>query len=366
MLYVFRGLSGVANGGIASLSAMIVSDIVTLKERGKWQGMIGACVGLGNISGPFIAAAFVQKSTWRGFFWLVSPVSAACGMLCLVVLPTPKEQPRADMKLVLKRIDYGGIFFGSAGLILLLIPIAGGGDYFEWESPMVVAMLTIGGCCMITFVYIEHRVAILPMMPCKLWSPYYETHALCESLLMLDSVSFQIRPRFHHASPEFPLWRGGLLANILSPPLLPERTPPLSPHFGVLNAATHRLTNDLLNFIRTIHLALRSLRRSDLARVLPLDFRCRFDMHVQPRHTHLGYSRHTFCPRTRSRCRLPARTCCTASTLHKSPTRSRHLKPQLHTQSRRCSRSCNFCCCTAKFLAPSYAARVSLLGTFFI
>ncbi|CAN9328192.1 unnamed protein product [Alternaria alternata] len=169
MLYVFRGLSGVANGGIASLSAMIVSDIVTLKERGKWQGMIGACVGLGNISGPFIAAAFVQESTWRGFFWLVSPVSAACGMLCLVVLPTPKEQPRADMKLVLKRIDYGGIFFGSAGLILLLIPIAGGGDYFEWESPMVVAMLTIGGCCMITFVYIEHRVAILPMMPLSLF-----------------------------------------------------------------------------------------------------------------------------------------------------------------------------------------------------
>ncbi|KAL1796684.1 hypothetical protein ACET3X_005224 [Alternaria dauci] len=169
MLYVFRGLSGVANGGIASLSAMIVSDIVTLKERGKWQGMIGACVGLGNMSGPFIAAAFVQKSTWRAFFWLVSPVSAACGMFCLIVLPTPKDQPRADMKLVLKRIDYGGIFFGGSGLILLLIPIAGGGDYFEWESPMVVAMLTVGGCCMLAFVYIEHRVAILPLMPLSLF-----------------------------------------------------------------------------------------------------------------------------------------------------------------------------------------------------
>ncbi|KAG9189297.1 hypothetical protein G6011_06165 [Alternaria panax] len=169
MLYVFRGLSGVANGGIASLSAMIISDIVTLKERGKWQGMIGACVGLGNMTGPFIAAAFVQKSIWRGFFWLVSPVSAACGMLCLVVLPTPKEQPRADMKMVLRRIDYGGMFFGSVGLILLLIPIAGGGDYFEWESPMVVAMLVIGGCCMIAFVYIEHCVAILPMMPLSLF-----------------------------------------------------------------------------------------------------------------------------------------------------------------------------------------------------
>jgi MFS family permease len=186
MLYVFRGLSGVANGGIASLSAMIVSDIVTLKERGKWQGMIGACVGLGNMTGPFIAAAFIQKGTWRGFFWLVSPVSAACGALCLVVLPTPKNQPRAEMKMVLKRIDYGGIFFGSAGLILLLIPIAGGGDYFAWDSPMVVAMLAVGGCCMVAFVYIEHRVAILPMMPCKFYlSLQPDTQPSHEPLLTL-------------------------------------------------------------------------------------------------------------------------------------------------------------------------------------
>lgn len=176
MLYIFRGLAGVANGGIASLSAMIVSDIVTLKERGKWQGVIGACVGLGNMSGPFIAAAFVQKSTWRGFFWLVSPVAAACGILCLLVLPTPKDQPRADMKTVLKRIDYGGIFFGSAALILTLIPIAGGGDYFDWNSPMVISMLTIGGCCLIAFIYIEHRIALLPMMPRT--TPHYSHHIL--------------------------------------------------------------------------------------------------------------------------------------------------------------------------------------------
>jgi MFS family permease len=51
MLYIFRALAGVANGGITSLSMMIVSDIVTLKERGKYQGILGACVGLGNMVG---------------------------------------------------------------------------------------------------------------------------------------------------------------------------------------------------------------------------------------------------------------------------------------------------------------------------
>jgi MFS family permease len=51
MLYVFRGLAGVANGGITSLSMMIVSDIVTLQERGRYQGILGVMVGMGNALG---------------------------------------------------------------------------------------------------------------------------------------------------------------------------------------------------------------------------------------------------------------------------------------------------------------------------
>ncbi|KAL2030668.1 hypothetical protein VTO58DRAFT_108022 [Aureobasidium pullulans] len=136
MLYVFRGLAGVANGGITSLSMMIVSDIVTLKERGKYQGILGACVGMGNMVGPFIAAVFAQHSTWRGLFWL---------------------------------IDYWGILFGSAAIILILIPVSGGGSYFRWDSTMVIVMLAVGGSCALAFLFVEHKVALLPMMPLSLF-----------------------------------------------------------------------------------------------------------------------------------------------------------------------------------------------------
>lgn len=44
MLYIFRGLAGVANGGITSLTMMIVSDVVTLTDRGKYQGILGVMV----------------------------------------------------------------------------------------------------------------------------------------------------------------------------------------------------------------------------------------------------------------------------------------------------------------------------------
>ena len=165
MLYVFRGFSGVANGGVASLSAMVVSDIVTLEDRGKWQGIIGAFVGIGNMVGPFIAAAFVQNSTWRGFFWAVSPFTVVCGFLCLWLLPKSKNRPKMDFQQEMKKVDFGGIFFAGAALIMILIPVAGGGDYFDWDSPMVIGMLTAGGICLLAFIYIERSVALLPMMP---------------------------------------------------------------------------------------------------------------------------------------------------------------------------------------------------------
>ncbi|KAH7095878.1 major facilitator superfamily domain-containing protein [Paraphoma chrysanthemicola] len=169
MLYVFRGLAGVANGGITSLSMMIVSDIITLKERGKYQGILGACVGLGNMVGPFVAAAFIQHSTWRGLFWLISPLAALCAVICFFILPTPKDAPRVDFKAVSAKVDYWGIFAGSAAIVLILIPVSGGGSYFAWDSPMVISMLVLGGCCMLAFLFIEHRVALLPMMPLSLF-----------------------------------------------------------------------------------------------------------------------------------------------------------------------------------------------------
>jgi len=172
MLLVFRGLAGVANGGITALSMMILSDVVTLRERGKWQGMLGSCVGAGSMAGPFIAAGFTQPGTWgptswRGFFWLVSGLALIAGVVAYFILPTPKDAPPMSFKIVSKEVDWWGTLVGSAAVILLLIPISEGGSYFKWESPTVISVLTVGGCCMIGFILIEKYVARLPMIPCK-------------------------------------------------------------------------------------------------------------------------------------------------------------------------------------------------------
>lgn len=163
MFYVFRGLAGVAGGGVTSLTMIIVSDVVTLEKRGKYQGVLGASLGLGNIMGPFIASAWIMRSTWRGFFWLISPLAACSAVVGHFLIP---NNARKDgFRKNVSRIDWYGLFASSVGIIFLLIPISGGGSYFPWESPMVISMLVIGGCAFIAFFFIEWKVASLPMLP---------------------------------------------------------------------------------------------------------------------------------------------------------------------------------------------------------
>ena len=122
--YVFRGVAGIGGGGITNLSMIIVSDVVTLEDRGKYQGIIGSMVGLGSIIGPFLAAAFTERFTWRAYFWLISPLAAVTGTLSFFFLPS---KPRtASFRESVKKVDWMGSFTSSLGIILILIPISGG------------------------------------------------------------------------------------------------------------------------------------------------------------------------------------------------------------------------------------------------
>ncbi|PGH14504.1 hypothetical protein AJ79_02997 [Helicocarpus griseus UAMH5409] len=183
MLYFFRAMAGIADGGVMSLTMIILSDIVTLKDRGKYQGLFGVFIGVGNVIGPFIAAAFLQLSTWRGFFFLLVPLSTICGLISFWLIPTPKGAQDLGLKNVGK-IDFAGLFCSTTAIIFILIPISGGGSYFPWESPMIISMLVIGGLALIAFLYVEWKVAYLPMFPLNIFRNKVAAVLLLQSALM--------------------------------------------------------------------------------------------------------------------------------------------------------------------------------------
>jgi MFS family permease len=165
--YFFRALGGIAGAGINSLTMMIVSDIVTLEQRGKYQGFLGAGIGGGNAVGPLLSAAFSIHQTWRAFFWFLAPCGAIAGMIGWFYLPS--TMPKGNARQQFKLIDWAGIITATTAIVLILIPLSGGGSYFSWSSPMVIAMLTIGFLSFLAFLLVEHKIATLPMMPLSIF-----------------------------------------------------------------------------------------------------------------------------------------------------------------------------------------------------
>ena len=133
----------------------------------RYQGILGSCVGLGNTIGPFLAAAFVENSTWRGLFWCICPLAVLSGIMVAFTLPPSKVHGSTATKI--RVIDYPGIVLVTAAIMLILIPVSGGGTYFEWSSPMVISMLTLGGICLVAFLIVEWKFAVMPMMPLNLF-----------------------------------------------------------------------------------------------------------------------------------------------------------------------------------------------------
>lgn len=219
------------------------------------------------MAGPFIAAAFIQRSTWRGLFWLVSPLAALCGILCFFILPIPKDAPPMRISTISRQIDYLGILSGSAAIILLLIPVSGAGTYFRWESPMVISMLVIGGCCMLAFIFIEYRVALLPMMPCE----SFPTHKSPKT--DAGSLTLQIGTSLCYAGSELFARHRILLPTVLPASLLSECTPLLANHIGYPCTSDHMRTDDGFNSWGPVRLSNRALWRSHLVGLYSLDSR---------------------------------------------------------------------------------------------
>ncbi|CAK7227798.1 hypothetical protein SCUCBS95973_006663 [Sporothrix curviconia] len=168
--YVCHALAGIGGGGITNLAMIIVSDVVTLEQRGRYQGIIGAMAGLGNVSGPYLAAAMIERAhDWRAFFYMLAPLAALTGLLALFLLP-PAPSARPPWRESVRKIDYGGLLASSSAVVFLLIPVACGGTYFAWNSPLVIGMLVVGSVSLLAFVAIEWAWAALPMMPVGLFA----------------------------------------------------------------------------------------------------------------------------------------------------------------------------------------------------
>ena len=63
-LLVGRSLQGVGGGGLIALTEILVTDMVPLRQRGQWFGIISAMWSIGSVTGPIVGGAFAQAASW--------------------------------------------------------------------------------------------------------------------------------------------------------------------------------------------------------------------------------------------------------------------------------------------------------------
>ncbi|QLI63601.1 Efflux pump dotC [Metarhizium brunneum] len=164
-LTVFRAFTGIGGGGLMTVAQLIVSDVVPLRERGKYQGILGAVVAIANGIGPVIGGALSSKSSesWRWIFRLNLPLTALTTGCVIFFMPLKKVQ--GDWKLKLKAVDFGGIFLAFAGMTIFILGMTWGGREYSWNSVQVITTMVIGVVVSIGFVLWQWKGPKYPLVP---------------------------------------------------------------------------------------------------------------------------------------------------------------------------------------------------------
>ncbi|CAD6593456.1 MAG: hypothetical protein ASARMPREDX12_007212 [Alectoria sarmentosa] len=178
-LIVARAFAGIGGGGMTTVVSIMMSDIVPLRERGTWQGILNIIYALGAGCGaplgmdslpqveavysPVVGGLLADRINWRWAFLAQGPVCAAAFLSVALVLKLPKQNS-SDWKTKLRRIDFLGAFVLVAAIFLLLLGLDRGSNN-SWSAPITITSLCVSFPLFCLFIFVELKLAAEPFAP---------------------------------------------------------------------------------------------------------------------------------------------------------------------------------------------------------
>ena len=194
-LVLWRAVQGIGGGIITANAFTIVGDLFAARERGRWQGLIGAVFGLSSVIGPLLGGWLTDGQSilglatdWRWTFYINVPVAIAAFALIAIFCPPLRHAKRP-------RIDYIGAGLLTAALATIVLAVDNTESIFG--DVMNTLNLSLGGLRLIMgvsvaaliagFIWVERR-ADEPVLP--LWFFRNRTFSLTMVIAMLFGVGF--------------------------------------------------------------------------------------------------------------------------------------------------------------------------------
>jgi EmrB/QacA subfamily drug resistance transporter len=156
-----RFVQGAGMGFIMPLSQAIIGDIISPRDRGKYQGMIGASFGLASIVGPAAGGFITDHYSWRWLFFVNLPFAVLTLIVVAIYMHVPNERRKHS-------IDIGGSVTLSLGITSLLLATVWGGTQYPWSSWQIIGLYSAAVVLLVAFIWFERR-APEPVLPLYLF-----------------------------------------------------------------------------------------------------------------------------------------------------------------------------------------------------
>jgi EmrB/QacA subfamily drug resistance transporter len=160
-LIAARAVQGFGAGGLLVTATAVIGDVIPLRERGKYQGALGAVFGVTTVLGPLLGGLFTDHLSWRWAFYVNLPIGIGVVILAAATMPHIEGVIRPV-------IDYLGVVFVSVGAGSLTLAVSWGGTQYAWDSPMIIGLFVVSAVSLGLFVFAESRAAD-PILPLRLF-----------------------------------------------------------------------------------------------------------------------------------------------------------------------------------------------------
>ena len=157
-LAVARGIQGMGGGGLIALAQTIIADVVTPRERGRYQAYFGTVFASASVLGPVLGGFFAQTLHWSWIFWINLPLGLLAFWLVngrLKLLPRHERRHRLDLP--------GAVLLVCATTSLMLV-VNWGGHAYPWLSAQVLGLAAASLVAWLAF-FARIATASEPLIP---------------------------------------------------------------------------------------------------------------------------------------------------------------------------------------------------------